>query len=382
MLLILVRNRGSILAVLFIALVLGAGIALLMTPAFTASATILPPQTPPSMASALVGQIGASAVTGGGTSNLPENPPNMYIGILQSRTIADNVIERFHLQARWKLGNLEDTRKALKERAQFETAKNGLIVITVEDREPRLTSDLANAFVDELYQQNSRLAATEAAQRRSFFYQQLTEEKKALSDADEDLRKTQEKTGLIALSRQTTQSIQNVAEIRAAITAAEVELQTTRTFATDQNSNLIRLQRQVDALYQQLRSLENSHWQTQRGDIELPAARYPAEGLEYLRKYREVKYRESLFGLLSGQYEAGRIDEAKSAPNIQVVDRAVLPDKRSGPPRMLMILGFGFIGFCVACLGVFANQAFIRFRRIPDSAAKLDQLSEALHVHL
>jgi tyrosine-protein kinase Etk/Wzc len=382
MLLILVRNRGSILAVVFIALVLGTGVALLMTPAFTASATILPPQTPPSMASALVGQIGASAATGGGTGNLPENPPAMYIGILQSRTIADNVIERFHLQARWKLGNLEDTRKTLKERAQFETAKNGLIVITVEDRDPRLTSDLANAFVDELYQQTSKLAATEAAQRRSFFYQQLTEEKKALSHADEDLRKTQEKTGLIAVSRQTTQSIQNVAEIRAAITAGEVELQATRTFATDQNSNLIRLQRQVDALYQQLRSLENSHWQTQRGDTELPTVRYPAEGLEYLRKFREVKYHESLFGLLSGQYEAGRIDEAKSAPNIQIVDHAVLPDKRSGPPRMLMILGFGFIGFCVACLGVFANQAFIRFRRIPDSAAKLDQLNEALHVHL
>jgi uncharacterized protein involved in exopolysaccharide biosynthesis len=382
MLLILVRNRGSILAVVFIALVLGAGVALLMTPAFTASASILPPETPSSMTSALVRQIGAPAGIGGETSNLPENPPAMYIGILQSRTIADNVIERFHLQARWKLENMEDARKALKKHVQFETAKNGLIVITVEDSDPRLTCNLANAFVDELHQQNSKLAATEAAQRRLFFYQQLAEEKEALSDADEDLRKTQEKTGLITLSRQTIQSIQTVAEIRAAIAAREVEMQTTRTFATDQNPTLFRIQRQVDALHQRLRSLENSHWQMQRGNTELHTGRYPTERLEYLRKFREVKYHESLLELLSMQYEAGLIDEAKSAPSIQVVDRAVLPDKRSGPPRMLMIVGFGFIGFCVSCLGVFANEAFMRLRRIPKSAARLDQLGDALHVHL
>ncbi len=247
----------------------------------------------------------------------------MYVGILQSRTIADDVIEKLGLQSRWKLKTLEDARKALWAHVQFETAKDGTIKITVEEHDPELASDLANAFVDELYRLNSTLAVTEAAQRRSFFDQQLTQEKRALDVAEDDLKKTQEKTGLIALSGQEAQAIRSIAEIRAEISTREVEMQAMRTFATDQNPNLNRLQREIDALKQQLTDLQNSRQDMRPGDIELTTSRFPAGGLEYRRKLREVRYHESLLELLSKQYEAGRMDEAKSAPIIQVVDHAV-----------------------------------------------------------
>lgn len=382
MLLILGRNLRFIAVFTFLALMLGAGTAFLMTPIFTASATILPPQAPQSSASALVGQTGLFAGLGGGTDSLPRNPPGMYVGILQSRTIADDVIEKFGLQSRWKFKKLEDARRALSSHVRFEVAKDGLIEITVEERDPRLASDLANAFVDELYRLNSTFATTEAAQRRSFFEQQLTQEKRALNATEDDLRKTQERTGLIALSRQERQAIESAAEIRAEISAREVEMQTMRAFATDQNPNLNKLQREIDLLQRQLANLQNSRQVTQPGDIEVPTGRFPAGGLEYLRRLRELRYHENLFELLSKQYEAGRIDEAKAAPIIQVVDRAAPPDRRSGPPRMLMTVGFGAIGFFIACLSVFMGQAFVRMRRIPEFAARLDQLSGVLHVRL
>lgn len=382
MLLILVRNLRLIAVITFFALALGAGTSFLMTPTFTESATILPPQAPQSAASALVGQIGLFAGLGGGMGSLQRNPPDMYVGILQSRTMADDVIEKLGLQSWWKLKTLEDARKRLKAHVQFEVAKDGLIKINVEEHNPELASDLANAFVDELYRMNSTLAVTEAAQRRSFFDQQLTQEKRVLDIAEADFRKTQEKTGLIALSGQETQAIRSIAEIQAEISTREVEMQAMRTFATDQNPNLNRFQREIDALQQQLTDIQNSQRDMKPGDIEPTTNHFPAGGLEYLRKLREVRYHESLFELLSQQYEAGRIDEAKSAPIIQVVDRAIPADKRSGPPRMLMTVGFSAIGFSIACLWVFMSEAFVRMRRIPEFAAKLDQLRAALHIRL
>src|SRR5882757_7124262 len=103
--------------------------------------------------------------------------------MLESRTISDRIIDRFQLESLWKQKKLEDTRKALKKHAQFEAAKFGLIVITVKDPNPNLASDMANAFVDELYRMNSTLAVTEAGQRRVFFDRQLEEEKNALASA-------------------------------------------------------------------------------------------------------------------------------------------------------------------------------------------------------
>jgi tyrosine-protein kinase Etk/Wzc len=381
-LLVLARDRWRIATITFAALLLGACFAFLLKSTFTATATILPPQAPQSSASALMGQLGSLASLGGGAGSLLKNPADMYVGILESRTIADHVIDQFHLQSFWKLKKREDVRKKLKSRAQFEAAKNGLIEINIKDPDPKLASDLANAFVDQLYRVNSTLAITEAGQRRLFFDQQLAEEKNALIVAENDLRSTQEKTGLIQLSGQASMAIRNIAEIQAEIADREVRMQAMRTFATDQNPELIRLHREIDTLREQLTKLQNDNQNMPLGDTQVPAGRVPAVGLEYVRKAREVKYHETLFDLLSRQYEAARIDEAKSAPIIQVVDRAVPPDKKSGPPRMLLTLGIGVIGFLGACLWSFLNGAILRMRQVPESAAKLDRLGDMLHIRL
>jgi uncharacterized protein involved in exopolysaccharide biosynthesis len=382
--LILLQNRLRIGIITAISLLVGAAIAfLLLTVTFTATATILPPQTPQSTASMLMGQLGSLAGLGaGGAGGLLKNPGDIYVAMLESRTITDHIVNRFQLESLWKLKKLEDTRKALKKHAQFEAAKFGLIVITVKDPDPKLASDMANAFVDELYRMNSSLAVTEAGQRRVFFDQQLEEEKNALAVAENDLRTTQEKTGLIELNGQSAMAIRTIAETSAELRSREVELQAMRTYATDENPDLKRLQTQVDTLRQQLSALENNQKNILPGDTQIPAGRVPKEGMEYVRKLREVRYHQTLFELLSKQYEAARIDEAKSAPVIQVIDHAVPPDKKSGPPRMLITLGFGVIGFCFACFWVLWSKALMRMRENHTSAAILDQVSTILHVRL
>ncbi|RZU41354.1 GumC family protein [Edaphobacter modestus] len=383
MLLILLRSRLRIAIITFGSLLIGAAIAFLMKVTFTATATILPPQAPQSTASVLMGQLGSLAGLGAsGAASLLKNPSDIYVAMLESRTITDHIINRFRLESLWKQKKLEDTRKILKEHAQFDAAKSGLIIITVKDPNPKLASDMANAFVDELYQMNSTLAITEAGQRRLFFDRQVEEEKSALAAAENDLRTTQEKTGLIELSGQSAMAIRSIAETGAELRSREVELQAMRTYATDENPDLKRLQTQIDALRQQLSALQNNQKNMLPGDTQVPAGRVPKEGMEYVRKLREVRYHQTLFDLLSRQYEAARIDEAKSAPIIQIVDHAVPPDKKSGPPRMLITLGFGVVGFCLACFLALGREALMRMREDHRSAVILDQVSKILHVRL
>jgi tyrosine-protein kinase Etk/Wzc len=249
----------------------------------------------------------------------------------------------------------------------------------VEDHDPHRASDLANALVDGLYHLTSSLAITEASQRRLFFTKQLEEEKAALTAAEEDLRKTQEKTGLIQLSGQAEEIISNVANLRAQIVSREVEMQAMRTYATDQNPDVTRLQQEIDALQRQLTIMENNQRRMQPGDIQVPTGQVPEAGLEYARKMREVTYHTTLFSLLSKEYEGARIDEAKSAPLIQVVDHAIPPDKNSGPQRALLTSVAGFLGFVCACFWAFVRHTLTRIAQIPANARKLEQLRSALH---
>jgi tyrosine-protein kinase Etk/Wzc len=195
---------------------------------------------------------------------------------------------------------------------------------------------------------NSDLASSEAAQRRGFYEQRLADERAALSDAEVALRNTQQKTGVIQLSGQASSIINSIATARAQLASREVELQSLRTFATEENPDAIRLQEEISALRANLINLENSQ-----------------------------KYHETLFDLLSRQSEAARLDEAKAAPILQVVDHAVPPDKKSGPPRTLITIGLTFLGFLFACLWSVASALLEKMRHIPEQAQKLEALRSA-----
>ena len=375
-LLILTRRKRMIGIVSVAALCIGVVIALLLKPTFTATAIILPPQQQ-SPSTMMMGQLGSLAALGGGASALGlRNPADMYVGILQCRTIADEIIGQFHLESVYKRKRRDDTRNALRAHTMIEAGKDDLIRISVTDHDPNRARDLANAYVDELYRVNSNLAITEAAQRRVFFDHQLDAEKKELALAEDDLRATQQRTGVIQLTGQAQTIIQSIAQLRAQIASSEVEMQAMRTFATDQNPDMTRLQEAISTMRRQLIKLEDDQArQPQPGDISLPAGRVAEDSLEYARKLREVKYHESLFDLLSRQYEAARIDEAKSAPIIQVIDHAVAPDRKSGPHGSLITIGLGILGFSLACAWAFINQGLRNLRRSPEYAEKFRHLT-------
>lgn len=356
-------------------------IALYLKPSFTGKAIILPPQQQQSSVAALLGStLGSLASFGEGGSSLLKSPADMYIGILKSQTIADELIKQFQLQRVYHQRDLEDTRKALEKHSDFETEKDGLIHISVTDHSAQRASDLTNGYVDALYRMNSTLAITEASQRRLFFGEQVDEEKIALNKAEDDLAATQLKTGMIQMTGQAMLIIETIAQVQAKIASDQVLLQRDLTSATEQNPDVQRLHREIAALQAQLKELQDNQEKLQPGDVVVPAGRVPGEALEYERKLRDVKFHEAFFELLTKQYEAARIDEAKSAPLIQVVDRSIPPDKKSGPPRTLVVLGFTLAGFLCACFCCLVARTLDRIRQNPEHSIKLQQIRAELRV--
>ena len=345
---LLAGRKRFLLAVTLAGGVAAAIISLFIPNTYTATALILPPTKPQSLSSALAGLGGMASVLAP-TLGL-KDPSDMYIGILKSRSVADDIIKNFHLQQVYDEKSKENTRRELTTRASFIAGKDSLIQISVEDREPKRAADLANAYIAELNMQNDRLAITESAQRRLLYEREVENEKNSLAKAEDVLRETQQKTGIVEVSSQAQVIIASIAQLRAEIAMREVALQRLRAGATSQNPEVMGQETELASLRGQLSRLERGGSSQRSGDPLIPVANVPKAGLDYLRALREVKYHEALFEVLSKQYEAARIDEAKESPVIQVVDYAIPPEKKSGPPRLAITIFWTMLSAIAGCI--------------------------------
>jgi uncharacterized protein involved in exopolysaccharide biosynthesis len=335
----------------------------------------MPPQQQPSSASALINQLGNVAGLASQSLGI-KNLTDPYIGILNSRVIADKIIEQFRLKDIYKKKYLVDARKKLADRTNIIAIKSSLIQISVEDRNPQRAADLANAYVDLLQEQNKRLAVSEASQRRLFYENEVETEKEKLAQAESAFKKMQEQKGIFQVNSQVEAVIRSLAQMRAEFAAREVNLQRLKAGATKNNPEVLRQEIELKALRDQLSKLEASPSKRSFGDPLMPTTLVPEAGLEYTRRLREVKYRETLFELLAKQYEIARIDEAKEAPIIQQVDRAMAPDRKSAPFRTLYIAIGAFLGAFMGCGAAF----FAHASENPEYKEKMNALRNLLWI--
>jgi uncharacterized protein involved in exopolysaccharide biosynthesis len=380
LLLVLAREKKPIVLGTLGAAVLAAIVVFIVPKSYTATATILPPQQNQSVLSAMLGQM-----AGAQTLDLRDlglkNPSDVFVAMLKSRTVEDALVNRFDLRKVYNVKRYEDARKILEKRSEIDPEKEGLISIQVTDHEARRAADMANAWVEELRALNLNLALTEAAQRRVFFEQKLAAEGVSLTDAEVALRKLEQKTGLIQPDAQTRALIGAVADVRAQIAAKQVQLQAMRLYGTENNPDVKRAQRELAELQSQFTRLsqtEGSSSAASEGSLEVPTGRVAQASFEYLRLARELKYHESLYDFLSRQLEAARIDESKNAVLVQVVDRAVEPEKKSGPKRLLIVAVTAILAFVLICLAILVREAVRRKQQDPVEADRIAQLRNYL----
>jgi uncharacterized protein involved in exopolysaccharide biosynthesis len=355
-------------------------VSLLLPVSYTATVTILPPQQNSSLSSQLaaqLGNLGGIMQMAGGGSSLLKNPNDMYVAMLKSRTVEDAMVNHFGLMQEYHKKYLSDARMKFENKANVDgSGKDGLIHISVEDHDPKRSADLANGYVDQFRELSKNLAFTEAQQRRLFFEEQWKQANQNLADAEQALKETEQKTGLIQLDSQARALIESAAALRAQIVTKEVQIQGMQTYATGENAQLVEAEQELAGLRAQLAKMGGS------GDnpdsIIVPKGQMTSAGLEYVRRLRDVKYYEAIFDILARQFELAKLDEAKEGAIIQVVDPAIAPDKKSFPRRGLIVIVAAILGFIAGVTMALLSAGFQKMRLDPIIRKKLDLLHSNL----
>lgn len=380
---VLAKHKWLILGLPLLVAVVAAYISMNLPFSYTATARLLPPQqrapSAVSLLSQLSGGLGGLAGIAGG---FVQNPNEIYIGMLRSRTIADNLIARFKLDEAYGTKYSSDTRKVLGGRSSIVAGKEGIITIEVEDNDPKRAADLANSYAEELEKLTNMFALTESSQRRLFFERQLATARDNLSSAQVAARDALERGGIAQVDAQGRALLEVTANLRAQISLKEVQMGAMRSFAAEQNPALRMAQQELDALKRELERIEGSTRSSDIGSSADGSTKKPlgTSGLNNLARMRNVRYFEMLYELLARQYEAAKMDEARDSATVQVLDKAVVPDRRSGPQRTRFVLIAGFGGLLFAVLLSFILEAFNRTRKDPKQAPRLAEFRRYLRL--
>jgi uncharacterized protein involved in exopolysaccharide biosynthesis len=305
-----------------------------------------------------------------------KNPGDMYVSLFRGRTIEDSLIQRFGLMQRYHEKRLSDARRVFESRSTVVLGvKDGLIRISVTDRDPKLAADIANGYVDEFRKLSASLAISEASQRRAFFQQQLLEANGNLAAAEEAMKHTEQSTGILQIDSQAKSLIESAAILRGQIAAQEVELQGMTSYATEKNPQVVTAEQRLLALKAQLAKLSGTD-SNPGSDIMVPKGNIPEAGIEYIRKLRDVKYYETIAELIAKQFEMAKLDEAREGAIIQVSDVAVPPDKKSSPHRSLLVVLMTLIAFVIAVLWALSAARWRQTLSDPVKSGKFQTLRD------
>jgi capsule polysaccharide export protein KpsE/RkpR len=284
--------------------------------------------------------------------------------LLQSVTVADRLIERFGLMEIYDEKYRVLARKQLARNVRISLGKkDGFITIEVDDHSPQRAADMANRFVDELRQLMAMLAITEAQQRRVFFERQLLQTRDKLVIAQKALQASGFNPG--ALKAEPKAAAETYARLRAEATSVEVRLQGLRSSLSESAPEVQQQLSVLAALRAQLSRVE-----------QVTAA--TSDSSDYITRYRDFKYQETLLELFARQFELARVDESREGALIQVIDVALVPERKSAPRRSLMALGATLVSLILLAGGLLARQAWRRAGENPVSAAAMRRLRLAL----
>ena len=359
-LLLLWDQRALVRRAFLYALLAGTVIAFLIPNLYTSKTRIMPPdeQGGAAMLASLMGKggdspgLGALAQLGlGQKTNVA-----LYAYLLRSRSVQDRIVERFELQKEYWKRYRDDAIKKLDDRTDVdEDRKSGVITIDVSDRNRERARQMAAAYVDELNRLLAEVSTSAARRERMFVEQRLVSVQKDLQAAEKDLSEFASKTTVLDVKEQTKAMVESEAVMQAQLIAAESELQGMEQIYTPSNVRVRAVRARVEELRRQLHLIAGKQQEPGVGrdtvtssdtveDLYPTIRRLPILGVTWVDLYRRARIQEAVFELLTKQYELARIQEAKEIPTIKVVDVADLPEKKSFPPRLLIICLFAVGG--------------------------------------
>lgn len=309
----------------------------------------------------------------------------LFLGILHSETVQDRVTDRFDLRKVYGLKYREDVRKQLDSRTAFdEDRKSGIISLTVADRDPQRAAAMAAAYVEELNKLVAQLSTSSAHKERVFLEERLVAVKRDLDQASQDFSQFSSKNKTLDIKEEARAMLQGAATLEGQLIALESQLRGLQAIYTDNNVRVRSVQARIAELHKQLDSiggpsgpapggpvgsrtpdaisqsvpqLESGRQPQPASQSQFPSIRnLPILGATYADLYRRMTIQETVYEVLTQQYELAKVQEAKEIPSVKVLDAPQIPERKSFPPRLLIIAAGGLLGFTAACVFVFGKQ--------------------------
>jgi capsule polysaccharide export protein KpsE/RkpR len=387
------NKRRYLRKAFFVGLVCGVLLAFLLPPEYESFVQLMPPDSQASSALAMAAAL--TAKTGGAIGGIAgdllgiKGSGALFAGILHSRTIQDRLIDRFNLRKVYSVRLQEDARKELTENTAIsEDRKNGIISVTVTDRDPHRAAEIAQAYVEELNRLVADLSTSAAHRERVFLEERLVGVKHDLDQASRDFSQFASKNKTVDIKEEAHAMLQGASALEGELIATESELKGLQAIYTDNNVRVRATQARVNELRRQLEKLGgNGPSEPSRSgdssDSAHPSLRnLPLLGVTYADLYRRVQIQEAVFETLTQQFELAKVQEAKETPSVKVLDAANVPERKSFPPRTLITLVTALLVFGGAMIGVLVQD---RWQKIDsESAGKVfaDEVAQTMYAHM
>ena len=362
-------NRGLLFRVALYSMLASTLLALIIPARYESTARLMPPDSPATSGLALA----AAAMSGnaGGIGGLASDflgfrtTSDVFVGVLTSRTALDNLIQQFDLKKLYRARLMEDARKNLAQHTAISVdRKSQIITVTVTDRSPQRAAAMSQAYVEELNHLVAELSTSSARRERIFLEERLQSVNKDLESAEKDFSQFASKNTAIDVKAQGVAMVEAAAGLQGELIAAQSEFEGLRQIYSDNNVRVRSVKARIEELQRQLEKLGGKGESTTRvsaqpGESMYPSIRkLPLLGVAYADLYRRTMIQQAVLETLTKEYEMAKVQEAKEIPMVKVLDAAIVPDKRSFPPRRVIVfLGTSF-ALAFAVVWIFGNEAW------------------------
>ncbi len=359
-------HRQMLFRVTAYALLASIPIACLIPSRYDSTARLMPPdnQSSSGLAMAAAAMSGAAGGLGGMASDLLglKSTSDVFVGILTSRTVQDKLIQQFDLKKLYGDRRMEDARRALADHTGISVdRKSQIISITVTDKNPRRAAAMGQAYVEELDRLVAELSTSSARRERIFLEERLQAVSQDLEAAEKDFSQFASKNTAIDVKEQGKAMVEAAALLQGQLIAAQSQYEGLRQIYTDNNTRVRSVKARIDELQRQLEKLGGKGESATTVSSESGGSMYPSIrklpllGVTYADLYRRTKIQETVLEALTKEYEMAKVQEVKEIPTVKVLDVANIPDKKSFPPRLLIMFLGTVMALVVAASWIFGK---------------------------
>jgi capsule polysaccharide export protein KpsE/RkpR len=343
--------------------------AFLIPTRYESTARLMPPDSNQSgsLAMAAAALSGSAGGLGGIASEMlgMKGTSDIFVGILSSRTVQDKLIQQFDLKKLYGDRRMQDARKDLAGHTGISVdRKSQIITVTVTDHDPKRAAAMGEAYVEELNRLVAELSTSSARRERIFLEERLKAVSRDLESAEKEFSQFSSKNSAIDIKEQGKAMVQAAATLQGQLIAAESELEGLKQIYTDNNVRVRSVRARMNELKHQLEKLGGKGEDAEVPSDHQQASLYPSIrklpllGVAYADLYRRTRVQEAVFESLTKEYELAKVQEVKEIPTVKVLDSPNIPDKKSFPPRMLIMFWGAAFAFTIATTWVFGKEAW------------------------